>query len=235
MEKISAIEINKLYLRYLENKELRNLYKVFSKEDKESEELSYSEKIIFRKCYKLYKQYLQKKGATITFSTFLESQEKIDEAEEIFRTYFFTNGYNNQLSSAIKKVKDLLQTDLGAKKHWIKYTESKFRKDRLEEQLVKVLWYVIPEKKGINVHWSKEIIGVSLYELTYIEDFSHICKFLSIGDFRDAHEGELMIIRLNLYKKFRSKKIEYNELEEEYTRLQAELKKYYDLALFYYF
>ncbi|HEM5204770.1 hypothetical protein [Streptococcus sp. A22] len=235
MEKISAIEINKLYLRYLENKELRKLDKVFSKEDKESDELSYSEKIIFRKCYKLYKQYLQKEGATITFKSFLESQEKIDDAAEIFRTYFFTKGYNTQLSSAIKKVKDLLQTDLDAKKHWIDYTDSSLRKDRLEEQLVKVLWYVIPEKKGINVHWSKEIIGVSLHELTNIEDFSHICKFLSIGDFRNAHEGELMIIRLNLYKKFRSKKIKYNELEEEYTRLQAELKKYYDLALFYYF
>ncbi|HEP1785208.1 TPA: hypothetical protein VB872_000945 [Streptococcus suis] len=235
MEKISAIEINKLYLRYLENKELRKLYKVFSKEDKESEELSYSEKIIFRKCYKLYKQYLQKEGATITFKSFLESQEKIDDAEEIFRTYFFTKGYNTQLSSAIKKVKDLLQTDLSAKIHWIDYTDSSLRKDRLEKQLVKVLRYVIPEKKGINVHWSEEIIGVSLHELTYIEDFSHICKFLSIGDFRDAHESELMIIRLNLYKKFRSKKIKYNELEEEYTRLQAELKKYYDLALFYYF
>ncbi|HFI0278590.1 TPA: hypothetical protein ACGOUT_002181, partial [Streptococcus suis] len=207
----------------------------FSKEDKESEELSYSEKIIFRKCYKLYKQYLQKEGATITFKSFLESQEKIDDAAEIFRTYFFTKGYNTQLSSAIKKVKDLLQTDLDAKNYWIDYTVSSLRKDRLEEQLVKVLRYVIPEKKGINVHWSEEIIGVSLHELTYIEDFSHICKFLSIGDFRDAHEGELMIIRLNLYKKFRSMKIKYNELEEEYTRLQAELKKYYDLALFYYF
>lgn len=224
--------VNHYYLRYEENKELRKI-ETYIKNGVSEYTLSLKNKVSILKLHELFDGYHERKIGLEEFLGISSGnfEDYFDKAIKLFENYFIARNQKESLDEAIKKIRKLKNRE------GYNFLEA-LRRDKLEKQLNKILWYVIPRKKDIRYIFMKvKKSSESIYYFTHIDYFKHLYEFLNLEMPKEEvmHNDLINIEFVRLKKVLKDKRVKIETLDSEHEKLQKNLAEYYSIAEFYYY